>query len=208
MAEKEAWPGAGIDFKFEDLGAEPSEQVTHEVKRIFAHVEGLASNELKLKWIDRYFIEYEYQDTGPFDPKGKSFWVAEHDGALSLRERLDKLKTRTKKIMELEAADKQAEETTAAPARNSEHTHARQALAIYHLLNALGVDFGGRGKKKAAAEMIEFLTGKNFQNSKTALAVAADEGAAKDDDVQFILPFFENLGLKEIAGDIREILEK
>lgn len=139
MAEKEAWPGAGIDFPFEELQ-------DHEVDRVFAYLESIESDEDKLKWIDRFFIECEYHEVYYLHPDN---WKLVN--TWKLRGRCEKLKTRIEQIAKLQAASKPTEE-----AKDDADT-ARRAMALYYL--SLAANDGNTINKSALGRLLCFFTG-------------------------------------------------
>jgi len=90
---------------------------------------------------------------------------------------------------------------------NPNFTTARQVLAVYYLLEhceVKGVD------QTQIARFIEFLTGKNYDNIYKALRspLASKVGNFRREDLQYIRPFFENLGLVGIVKTINNQLDK
>ena len=99
---------------------------------------------------------------------------------------------------------------------NSEFTIARQVLAIQYLLNTLSNRMNNIDKTEIA-RFIQFLTGREADNSvikNTSIYKKVSKPFSKKDkklenDLQFIRPFFEKLGLESIVNQINiEITKK
>lgn len=90
---------------------------------------------------------------------------------------------------------------------NPDFTTARQVLAVLYLLEYCQVKEVDKTQK---ARFIEFLTGKNYDNIYKAVRspLASKVGNFRREDLQFIRPFFENLGLVEIVKMINNQLDK
>lgn len=100
--------------------------------------------------------------------------------------------------------------------KNSEHTLARQVLAIHYMLNELGINQVGTDKTEIA-RFIQFLIGKelnaqNIRNTniykrvKNVLSISEKFAEA---DLQYVRSYFEKLGLTNIAKKIsKEIASK
>ena len=86
--------------------------------------------------------------------------------------------------------------------KGKEADAARQVLAAYYLLNVLGVRADIHGQKKHVVALIALITGRHPKTVERELG-NVDDGA-KPEDLEFILPFFENVKLKAIADKIRE----
>jgi hypothetical protein len=98
--------------------------------------------------------------------------------------------------------------------RNSEFTTARQVLAVHTLFDAANANLDN---KSAEVRLIEFLTGKNRDAIRTKLTEILERGNPSDkrskkavprspksrrEDLQFIKPFFERLGVSKIISAI------
>jgi hypothetical protein len=121
---------------------------------------------------------------------------------LNFIERIEKLKHETlnhsESTTELEASEREG---------NPDFTTARQVLAMHFLLDFCkiqGVD------KTQIARFIEFLTGKSYHNiyRNVKNPYATKKGNFRKEDLQFIRPYFENLGLSEIVKMINNELDK
>lgn len=88
-----------------------------------------------------------------------------------------------------------------------ENTTARQVLALHYLLQHSHVH---SIDQTAKARFIQFLTGKNYKNIYDLVRspLATQTGKFRRDDLQFIRPFFEDLGLVDIVEMINKELEK
>lgn len=89
---------------------------------------------------------------------------------------------------------------------NRDFTTARQVLAMHYIFEFLQV----RGVDQAdKARFIEFLTGKNYKNiyDMVRKPLSTSTGNFRREDLQFIRPFFENLGLTEISKMIGNELD-
>jgi len=91
--------------------------------------------------------------------------------------------------------------------RNPEHTTPRQVLAMYYIFEQLQVRGIDQTEK---ARFIEFLTGKNYKNIYDSIRrpLATSTGNLRREDLQYIRPLFENLGLTEIVKSINNELDK
>lgn len=158
MAEKEAWPGAGIDFEFEY----PQEI---EIDRVVRYVEGLPNDETKLRWITRYFIECEYRGLSE----------SSNAAAASLLRKLSALKKRIEAIAEMEnaAAGGMSTPTTrlikhgrAQPEEfeANEADTAQRVMVLYYL--ALAATDGEMINKSALGRLLRFFTGQKPDSTK------------------------------------------
>jgi len=91
--------------------------------------------------------------------------------------------------------------------KNPKFTTAQQVLAMHYIFE----NFQVRGVDQSAkARFIEFLTGKSYKNIYDAVCnpMATKSKDFRKKDLQFIRPFFENLGLTEIVKMINNQLDK
>jgi hypothetical protein len=87
-------------------------------------------------------------------------------------------------------------------------TKARQTAAMLFIFEFLKVE---RVDKTEIARFIEFVTGKNYQNIYEQVIYPGTDkriSKARRSDLQFIRPFFDNLGLREIVKMIDNELDK
>jgi len=87
-------------------------------------------------------------------------------------------------------------------------TRERQTAAMLYIFTLLKVEGVDQTKK---ARFIEFVTGKNYQNIyKQVISPMTEKriSKARKADLQFIRPFFDNLGLREIVKMIDNELDK
>jgi len=91
--------------------------------------------------------------------------------------------------------------------KNPEFTVARQVLAMHYLFECCQIKNIDNSKK---AKFIEFLTGKNNKNIYDAIRspLKTKEGNFRKEDLQYIRPYFENLGLSAIVKMINNELDK
>jgi len=94
-------------------------------------------------------------------------------------------------------------------ATDKDFTTARQVLAIHFILEQLQVR-SNEVDRKAKAELSQFLTGKNYKNIYDAFQnpFTTKQKNFRFDDLQYIRPFFEKLGLSEIVKAINNQLDK
>ena len=81
---------------------------------------------------------------------------------------------------------------------------------MHYLYEELGINQREEISRKAKAAFAELLTIKNYKNLYDSLKdpFMTKEKEFRFDDLQFIRPYFENLGLKNIVKKINRELEQ
>jgi hypothetical protein len=119
MAEKEAWPGAGIDWDWINLQKS-------DVVRIEQHVNQMPDTKTRLEWLDMLVIEFKYWDSR----------VPDRDVVKALWETWSRLRDRWTHRANLERriANESAPEIEDEEEGAGEWTNSIKGLALYALL--------------------------------------------------------------------------
>jgi len=205
MKKKEAWPGAGIDIDLFDPALDRSD---HE--KIRRHLKQLPDTAARLQWLERFFIEFEYQH-----PDWRNYRTTRNtnrraDFAWELRKACEEEHNYWQAIAKTEAAGQPAQETAAnSPAPNEQAadeqapgkwTNEQAAVALYALLRA--ADLPEKHNKMAVARFAHLLTGRSQDKMRKAGYEAAG-CTFSDDAAKAVVEEFERMGLAKLAAAIR-----
>lgn len=155
MAKKTAKTEPWKDFDFDSIYPD-------QIPEIVAYVEGMASDEAKLKWIDRFLDDYE-------------FWAIDHElnayllvSGVADKLRALKARIQKKEVTEIAALNSKSDAISCAsrPVEEIEDdpTTAGQVMAVYYLLQAANV--GSGWTLAEMGRLVCFLTGKKHPTIK------------------------------------------
>ncbi len=174
MKKKEAWPGAGIDIDLFDPALDRSD---HE--KIRRHLKQLPDTAARLQWLERFFIEFEYQH-----PDWRNYRT-----------------TRAGQLAQETAANSPAPNEQAADEQApGKWTNEQAAVALYALLRA--ADLPEKHNKMAVARFAHLLTGRSQDKMRKAGYEAAG-CTFSDDAAKAVVEEFERMGLAKLAAAIR-----
>lgn len=93
---------------------------------------------------------------------------------------------------------------------NKEYSNYRRTAAIYLLLEQLGADKRADFTQKSVSRFLEFLTGVKEGNMYERVNEIYNQGYKKShhSDLRYVRKYFEDMGLKEVAQDIDNVLSE
>ena len=167
--------------------------------RVMQHLETLPDAKDKMKYLIEIKTEFKQQN------------IVDQLPHLDFDRKCDLEIKKLGHLMALENSDKatdDAQAQTETATRNSDHTTARQALAVLYLLDIAGIGNGVR--QKEIARFIEFLTGKSQENIYKMVRYFPQRENRNDyfNDKLYVKDWFQKLNATHIVKLIDNEIER